>query len=276
MVLRVDDPAAVGPDHNASPGRANSNAADPANAGALPHVVSGSDTVAEAPVPSARRRGRSVSTVQRWLDFEFTSARAERMVRIGTNLIGALGAAFFAQATLRVYLQSHRLVGVAFFAEQMWIVVAYLIRRPARTASRRLGDWALAFGGTFAGVLFRPYGAHPQWGLTVGLAVQLVGLTICVSSFLALGRSFGFVAADRGLVRRGPYAVVRHPIYASYVLLQFGYLLQSISLRNALVMLIASGCNVGRAKAEDRVLATNEDYDAYRRQVRWRLVPGVW
>jgi protein-S-isoprenylcysteine O-methyltransferase Ste14 len=59
-------------------------------------------------------------------------------------------------------------------------------------------------------------------------------------------------------------------------LLQFGYLLQSISVWNALVMLFASSCNVGRALAEDRVLATNEQYDAYRAQVRWRFLPGVW
>jgi len=239
-------------------------------------MASRSDTILQPPVPSVPPREFRVPTLRRWLDFEFRSVRAERLVRIATNLIGAIGAAFFAQATLRVYLQSHRLIGVAFFVEQMWVVVAYLIRRPARTASRRAGDWLLAFGGTFAGVLFRPDGAHPQWGLTVGLTLQLVGLAICVTSFLALGRSFGFVAADRGLVRRGPYAIVRHPIYASYVLLQFGYLLQSISLRNALVMLVASGCNVGRAIAEDRVLATNKDYDTYRRRVRWRLFPGVW
>ena len=192
------------------------------------------------------------------------------------NLIGAAGAAYFAQATLRFYLQTHQLIGGAFFAEQMWVVAAYLIRRPARIVSRRRGDWLLAFGGTFGGVLFRPDGAHPQWGLTAGLVVQLVGLGICVASFLALGRSFGFVAADRGLVRRGPYAVVRHPIYASYLLLQLGYLLQSISVRNALVMVLASGCNVGRALVEERVLATNEQSDPYRRQVRWRLLPGIW
>ena len=124
--------------------------------------------------------------------------------------------------------------------------------------------------------LFRPVGAHPPWGVTTGLAVQLFGLAICVTSFLTLGRSFGFVAADRGLVRRGPYAVVRHPIYASYLFLQFGYVLQSISVRNALVMVFASGCNVGRAVVEDRLLATNELYEPYRRQVRWRLLPGVW
>ena len=65
------------------------------------------------------------------------------------NLIGAAGAAFFAEATLRVYLQTHRPLGVALFVEQMWVVAAYLIRCLARTVSRRWGDWLLAFGGTF-------------------------------------------------------------------------------------------------------------------------------
>ena len=213
--------------------------------------------------------------VQRWLAGDL-SPRAARLVRISLNLIGAAGAALFAQATLEAYLQTHRLLGGAFFLEQMWVVIAYLIRRPARTVTRRVGDWLLAFGGTFAGVLFRPFGAHPLWGVHAGLAFQLVGLAICVTSFVALGRSFGFAAADRGLVTRGPYAVVRHPIYASYLLLQIGYLLQSISVRNALVLVLAAGCNVGRAVAEDRVLATNVAYNRYRNQVRWRLLPGVW
>ena len=204
MVLRVDDTTVVRPDHLPCSGRVASDASSSGNAGALPQTGSRNDTVVEPPAPSVQGPEHPVSRAQSWLDFEFKSVRAERLVRIATNLIGAIGAAFFAQATLRVYLQSHRLIGAAFFVEQMWIVVAYLIRRPARSASRRLGDWLLAFGGTFAGVLFRPDGAHPQWGLTAGLAVQLVGLAICVTSFLALGRSFGFVAADRGLVRRRP------------------------------------------------------------------------
>jgi hypothetical protein len=74
-------------------------------------------------------------------------------------------------------------------------------------------------------------------------------------SLVALGRSFGFVAADRGLVTRAPTPSSGIPVYASYLLIQSGYLLQSISLRNVLVMVLASGCNVGRALMEERLLA---------------------
>ena len=203
-------------------------------------------------------------------------ARSTWLIRTSLNLVGAVGAAYFAKASLQFYVQTHRLIGAAFLVEQTWVVVAYLIRRPARAVTRRMGDWLLAFGGTFGGVLFRPGGAHPQWGVSIGLGIQLLGLVICFVAFLALGRSFGFAAADRGLVTRGPYAVVRHPIYASYLLVLSGYLLQSISVWNALVVVFVTSCNVGRALVEDRMLATNRQYEAYRSHVRWRLVPGVW
>lgn len=137
-----------------------------------------------------------------------------RLLRIAANLVGAFGAVLFARAGLQHYLRTHSLIGAVFLAEQLWIVVAFLVRRPARAVSRRSGDWLLAFGGTFGGVLFRPEGAHPPWGVVAGLGLQTAGLALCVTSFFALGRSFGFAPADRGLKRRGPYAVVRHPIYA--------------------------------------------------------------
>jgi len=226
--------------------------------------------------PSVDRPRLSPFLMRRWLNAERLPARRTRLIRISANVIGAGGAAYFALASLQFYLQTHRLIGAAFLVEQMWVVLAYLIRRPARVVSGRLGDWLLAFGGTFGGVLSRPVGAHPQWGVEVGLGVQLLGLAMCLASFLALGRSFGFAAADRGLVTRGPYAIVRHPIYASYPVLQFGYLLQSISVWNVLVMLFVTSCNVGRVLVEDRLLATNQQYEAYRIQVRWRLLPGVW
>jgi protein-S-isoprenylcysteine O-methyltransferase Ste14 len=65
-------------------------------------------------------------------------------------------------------------------------------------------------------------------------------------------------------------------VYASYLLIQSGYLLQSVSLRNAIVIVLATGCNVGRVLAEERLLARSGEYEGYRDRVRWRLVPGVW
>jgi protein-S-isoprenylcysteine O-methyltransferase Ste14 len=202
--------------------------------------------------------------------------RSVLFIRIAANLIAAFGAALFARAGLEYYLRTHSLIGGAFFAEEMWIVVAYLVRRPAKVVSQRPIDWLLAFGGTFGGVLLRPDGAHPHWGVVAGFDVQMIGLAICVASFIALGRSFGFAAADRGLVQKGPYGLVRHPIYASYFFLQIGYLLQSLSLRNALVVAFICSCNIGRAVVEERLLATSSRYKEYRLRVPWRILPGVW
>jgi protein-S-isoprenylcysteine O-methyltransferase Ste14 len=204
------------------------------------------------------------------------SPRVVRAVRITANIIGASGAALFARAGLEYYLRTHSLIGGVFLAEEMWVVVAYLVRRPARLVSQRPLDWCLAFGGTFGGVLLRPTGAHPHWGVIAGFDVQMMGLVIAAASFIALGRSFGFAAADRGLVRRGPYSVIRHPIYASYFFLQIGYLLQSLSVRNALIVAFICCCNIGRALVEERLLLSTGRYDKYRAVVRWRLLPGVW
>jgi protein-S-isoprenylcysteine O-methyltransferase Ste14 len=200
----------------------------------------------------------------------------QRLVRVCANLVGAGSAAVFSYSFLHYYIQTHRLIGIVFFAQQTLVALAYLIRRPARLVTRRLDDWLLAFAGTFIGVLFRPEGEHPAWGIWTGLALQLAGAAVAVTCILTLGRSFGFAAADRGVVTRGAYSVVRHPMYASYLLLDSGYLLQSLSLRNAAVLVFGTLCNAGRALAEERLLANNSDYLTYRRRVRRRIIPGVW
>jgi protein-S-isoprenylcysteine O-methyltransferase Ste14 len=91
-----------------------------------------------------------------------------------------------------------------------------------------------------------------------------------------LGRSFGSVAANRGIVHRGPYAVVRHPLYAGYFFIQIGYVLYSLSWWNVFVVLFVTGCNVGRAVVEERLLVLSGEYGEYQREVRWRLLPRVW
>jgi len=60
------------------------------------------------------------------------------------NLVGAGSAAAFPYSFLHFYLQSHRLIGIVFFAQQMLVAIAYLIRRPARLVTRpawMTGSW---------------------------------------------------------------------------------------------------------------------------------------
>jgi protein-S-isoprenylcysteine O-methyltransferase Ste14 len=84
------------------------------------------------------------------------------------------------------------------------------------------------------------------------------------------------VAASRGVKTRGRYAIVRHPVYTSYLLIQAGYVLQSQSPRNVLIVAFITACNIGRTLAEEKLLAGSPAYQACREQVRWRLIPHAW
>jgi protein-S-isoprenylcysteine O-methyltransferase Ste14 len=200
----------------------------------------------------------------------------DRAVRVLVNLAGAGCAAWFARASVEYFLQTHRLIGGLFCIEQAWFVVAFLIRRPASAVSQHLGSWLLAAGGTFGGLLLRPTGVHLTWAVYAGFVLQLAGLLLVIGSLVALGRSFGFVAADRGVVTRGPYAVVRHPVYAAYLLIQVGYLAQAASWRNLAVLILVTACNIGRIFAEEKVLSGSSAYRSYRDVVRFRALPGLW
>jgi hypothetical protein len=67
--------------------------------------------------PSHKSIGRAkppFAVLVRRLNPDALSDRATRLIRISANLIGACGAAFFAQATLQSYLKTHRLIGAVF------------------------------------------------------------------------------------------------------------------------------------------------------------------
>jgi len=150
-------------------------------------------------------------------------------------------------------------------------MVLFVVRRDAARTGGKV-DGAIALAGTFSVSLLRDAGqlqdAHP-----LPTAVQAVALAGWGVSLLTLGRSFGVVPADRGLVRWGPYAVVRHPVYAFEALFFLGYLIAVPTLRSFAVIPVWAALQVVRIVREERII---EGYDDYRRQVRWRLLPFVW
>ncbi len=111
---------------------------------------------------------------------------------------------------------------------------------------------------------------------SAGLAFQIVGLVVQLTSKLALGRCFGFLPAVRGIVTRGPYRMVRHPIYLGYLIAHVGFLAANFSIRNLLVLALLYGAQVWRMHREELALSTDEAYVNYTKRVRWRLLPGLY
>ncbi|HLZ70396.1 MAG TPA: methyltransferase [Dehalococcoidia bacterium] len=182
----------------------------------------------------------------------------------------------FAAAHFQHWRTTGTATGLGLVLQEALTAFLFLVRRAPRRTSAAPWDWLLAFGGSFLILLVRPSG-HPLWGLdAVAIALQWAGLVGCLLALGVLGRSFGVVAADRGLRTGGPYAVVRHPVYASYLLTQTGYLLQNPSVWNLGLVLIVTACQVGRIHAEERVLAEDAAWAAFARHTRYRLLPGLF
>ena len=154
------------------------------------------------------------------------------------------------------------------------VVVFLLVRRPTEHISRRPGDWLVAAGGTFLPLMAENGGANlfPA----AGMAMLTVGTLLHISAKFFLNRSFGLVAANRGVKKEGPYRIVRHPMYAGYMLTHVGFLLAQGSLRNFFLYAALWTILVLRIRAEERVLLEDPAYRSFAEKVRYRLIPGVY
>lgn len=161
-------------------------------------------------------------------------------------------------------------------------VAAWLfVRRTPATQSGAIGSLVAALPSLLVSGLSFRFGAAQLAGLS--LALFVTGALGACASLLTLGRSFAVFAARRALVVRGLYRLVRHPAYASELLMVLataGAGGGDGSPQNVLValalLLAALASVVVRVRAEEHLLATDAAYRAYAARVPHRLVPGLW
>ena len=183
--------------------------------------------------------------------------------------------AWFAADLLRSAVTGIWFNWLLLFSEAV-IVVFILLRRRTAAVSLRPPEWALAAAGSWGPLLVRPGGPGPLAEPALLAAMMLAGVLLQVSAKLVLARSFGLIPANRGVKREGPYRLLRHPMYAGYVLTHIGFLLAYPTLWNAAVYGTCLCLQVMRIQAEERLLAEDAEYRAFQSAVRWRLLPGVF
>jgi protein-S-isoprenylcysteine O-methyltransferase Ste14 len=197
---------------------------------------------------------------------------------LSSVLSRVIPASFFAFAChvfWKDFLQTGKWTSLVWMFSEGMVVLLLVIRRESHRISRSPWDWIVALGGTFTVLLVRPAATAivPEY---IGVALQLAGTGTEIYAKVFLGRSFGIVAADRGIVVGGPYRIVRHPIYLGYFVTHVGFLLANGSPRNLALYLVVYFFQISRILAEERILREDESYRAYCQRVRYRLIPFIF
>ncbi|HEY6150811.1 MAG TPA: isoprenylcysteine carboxylmethyltransferase family protein [Gaiellaceae bacterium] len=201
------------------------------------------------------------------------SLRGRRLLLKAVLVVLFLG---FAYANLARWHDTGRPVGLGATLLEAFTAFLFVIRRPPLATSARPLAWLSASLGAFAMLGARPV-AHPDAGPFAAMEiVQLVGFAIVLVALGALGRSFGIVAANRGIKTRGLYARVRHPAYSGYLVSYLGYVAESPSARNIALLVVGTGAQLVRMSEEERMLKLDDAYRAYLARVRRRLIPFVY
>lgn len=178
------------------------------------------------------------------------------------------------------------------------LVTVYLMRRDPALLERRMRGgptaepepsqriimWLVSLG--FAALVVVPaldrrfgWSHLPSWVALAGNALTVVGFSLIFLVYRenTYGAATIRVTADQRVISTGPYAVVRHPMYASASLYLIGTPLALGSLWGLAPLVLIVPALIWRLLDEERLLARDlPGYTEYQRRVRYRLLPGIW
>lgn len=214
--------------------------------------------------PSRAGSGRIWSTPTFWLDL------SERVLAGGLY-------AFLSWRFLTAFQETGDPARLLLLLAEGLILLFILIRRWTGEMSLNPMDWVIALAGTCLPLLVTPEpGARPLVSEWISAPLFLLGVAVQLSAKIFLFRSFGVLPANRGVMRGGPYRVVRHPMYAGYFISYVAFLLIVPSVWNLAVYGLAAAFQILRIEREERLLSRDAVYQVFKTTTRWRLIPGVY
>ena len=158
----------------------------------------------------------------------------------------------------------HLVVAFLFFYRERWVM----------DGSINSILWSLpsfVAGGVAISLAPAPHQWHvvAQLGFLIASIGTLVGL-------LALGKSFSVFPAVRSIVSRGPFEIIRHPIYSCELMMIAACCWAGGALLHGGIFIFALVAVAARIWFEEQVLKNSAAYDEYCRKTKYRLLPLVW
>jgi protein-S-isoprenylcysteine O-methyltransferase Ste14 len=154
------------------------------------------------------------------------------------------------------------------------VVAILFVRRAAAATEPGVRDFLAALPSVLLGGLASRL-AEGAWPVALEAAF-VIAAAFTVVALLSLGRSFSIFPARRSLVERGPYALVRHPVYLgelAMVVVATAAIDARFALPSFFAMLLLL---VPRIQREEKQLESDAAHASYRARVRSRLIPGIY
>jgi protein-S-isoprenylcysteine O-methyltransferase Ste14 len=158
------------------------------------------------------------------------------------------------------------------------LVFMFAVRRVPRHYAHGFYPRFAAMVGTFisVGIVWLPWQQLSTTVYLVSLLLIIGGTAFAVCAALVLGRSISIMPEARRLITRGPYTLIRHPLYLGEMVATAGLALQYLMPWALLLLGLHCFFQFERMRYEERVLAQAfPEYGDYMAGTA-RLVPGVY
>lgn len=169
----------------------------------------------------------------------------------------------------------------------VWLLTALNTKRtrqpwPADQRVIYLLGWVIAVELTIRDLFWTEPRLVPRqgWGPLAACAACLLGTLLCLWARFILGRNWSgrvVLKEDHELIQRGPYRLIRHPIYTGIILMILACALLNGTPGNFLGVALFSLLHVWKSRQEEALLSANfpQTYPAYMSRTK-ALIPWVF
>jgi protein-S-isoprenylcysteine O-methyltransferase Ste14 len=165
-------------------------------------------------------------------------------------------------------------VDIGFIVQNLVLSGVILTRQKHQAFNRNWFHQLIAIIAFFSGIAFIGQPVTAQGTALIASRIIILTANIFgIMSLINLGKSFGILIAFRRVRSDGLYSIIRHPMYATDILLRLGFVISHFNSLTAVLFVLSTSCYVYRAILEERFLSKQPDYKNYMDRVRYRFIP---